>query len=683
MKAFEQAKWIFANVEGEVVDRYFEYQTTFEVDDKKEVMARISAYTQYAVYVNGQFVDCGQYHDYEDMKFYDTFPITDFVREGGNELFIKQYVCGANFFTNRKQIPGVIFDVCQEDKVLLLSDTTCKVREDKCFANEAENITPQLGFNFNYDANGSKTEWTAAVEVQKTKELLARPVKKLIMEPITKGKVITQGVFKEWNKDASKARRAQHAYLSTCDWGTLITDTEKWDTAFSWQMPVGQDGDGVYFLFDLGGESTGLLDFSMNVPKGTEVLISFGEHLDDLRVRSAVGPRNFTFRYVAKEGENTFFYPFQRLGLRYLQVMIYSPSGRLDYMGVRKTMYPITYKEMTVKDGLHKMIWETGRNTLHLCMHEHYEDCPWREQSQYGMDSRVQILCGYYAFGEYTFPKETFRMMAHSLKEDNFIVLCPPGDMEVNIPSFTCAYVREVLEYIEYANDKDFAVEMFPTITRIAEGLKGHIKEDGLLWQLDGQWNFYEWKPGLDADGLSVANGCDCLLNAFAADTFYCYSQIAKIAGEEEKAEEYAALSKTLKETTHKAFWREELGGYITFLGDEKLTHDLTQAMMLYTEATPDDKKEVVAELIKSGTLIPCTLSMTIFAYEGLLKVSRENHDYINKHIEEVWSKMLRSNTDTFWETAEGADDFQYAGSLCHGWSAVPIYIWGKYGEYK
>ena len=70
---------------------------------------------------------------------------------------------------------------------------------------------------------------------------------------------------------------------------------------------------------------------------------------------------------------------------------------------------------------MNKMIWETGRKTLELCMHEHYEDCPWREQSQYGMDSRVQVLCGYYAFGEYDFPRETFRMMSHALKEDGFL----------------------------------------------------------------------------------------------------------------------------------------------------------------------------------------------------------------------------------------------------------------------
>ena len=682
MKAFEQAKWIFADVAGEVVDRYFEYQTTFTADSKKDTTLYISAHLQYAVYINGQFVDCGQYQDYEDMKYYDTLPITSFLKDGENELFIKHYVAGVDFFTSRKQMPGIIFSVCQGDEVVAVSDTDCMAREDKRYANEAEIFTPQLAFNFNYDANGETTSWTSPQVMDKTKDLLERPIKKLIIEPITEGKVITQGVFKEWDKEACKARRSQHAYFSVCDWGTLITDKKKWATNFSWQMEEEHKGDGVYFMFDLGGETVGILDFSMNLPKGTEVLISFGEHLDDLRVRSAVGPRNFTMRYVAKEGENNFFYPFQRLGLRYLQVMIYSETGRINHMGIRATNYPLTYKEMAVTDGLHKMIWETGRKTLELCMHEHYEDCPWREQSQYGMDSRVQVLCGYYAFGEYTFPKETFRMMSHALKEDGFLEMCPPGRMEVNIPSFSCAYVREVLEYIQYSGDDAFAKEMLPIMQVIVETLRANIDETGILKQIDGQWNFYEWQPGLDGEDARKKLRYDCLLNAFAADAFDCYAAMAEIAGQLDVAEDYRKLSCGLKETTHKAFWREDLGGYVTHLDENKLTHDLTQAMMLYIEATPEDKKERVAELIKSETLIPCTLSMTIFAYEGLLKVSYDNHEYINGHIKTVWSKMIRSNTDTFWETALGADDFDYAGSLCHGWAAVPIYIWGKYGEF-
>lgn len=40
---------------------------------------------------------------------------------------------------------------------------------------------------------------------------------------------------------------------------------------------------------------------------------------------------------------------------------------------------------------------------------------------------------------------------------------------------------------------------------------------------------------------------------------------------------------------------------------------------------------------------------------------------------------MLKRGADTFWETDKGADDFSRAGSLCHGWSAVPVYMFGKY----
>ena len=40
---------------------------------------------------------------------------------------------------------------------------------------------------------------------------------------------------------------------------------------------------------------------------------------------------------------------------------------------------------------------------------------------------------------------------------------------------------------------------------------------------------------------------------------------------------------------------------------------------------------------------------------------------------------MLFSGATSFWETAAGADDFGKAGSLCHGWSAIPIYFYYRY----
>jgi hypothetical protein len=39
---------------------------------------------------------------------------------------------------------------------------------------------------------------------------------------------------------------------------------------------------------------------------------------------------------------------------------------------------------------------------------------------------------------------------------------------------------------------------------------------------------------------------------------------------------------------------------------------------------------------------------------------------------------MLAEDATSFWETEDGAAAFGNAGSLCHGWSALPIYYLHK-----
>lgn len=77
--------------------------------------------------------------------------------------------------------------------------------------------------------------------------------------------------------------------------------------------------------------------------------------------------------------------------------------------------------------------------------------------------------------------------------------------------------------------------------------------------------------------------------------------------------------------------------------------------------------------------MIPCTLSSSIYKYDALLREGDTYWEYVKKDIEKQWGNMLFSGATTFWETAEGHADFNNAGSLCHGWSAVPIYLYATY----
>ena len=84
--------------------------------------------------------------------------------------------------------------------------------------------------------------------------------------------------------------------------------------------------------------------------------------------------------------------PFRRFGARYLQLFVHSDQVKIVYAGIRPVEYPLNMQPFRSKSTLRNSIYETCVRTLINCMHEHYEDCPWREQALYTMDSRNQML---------------------------------------------------------------------------------------------------------------------------------------------------------------------------------------------------------------------------------------------------------------------------------------------------
>ena len=693
MVVLETAEWIFADCDGKVEDRYFVYQDTFRVREKESTKVHIAAHSNYALYVNGAFVDCGQYADYEEYQVYDTLDITGFLKEGENRLEIRQYVCGTEFSTGCPAIPGVIYEVMTDQEVLTCSASGCMAGEDLHYANLCEPVSGQLSYNFEYDALAGETVLRPAVPAGKEKHLYPRPIHKLKLLPYCEGTLFSQGVFLDPVKGEGKAVRMQSAYLSFCEYEKLfegiarkpilsanpLKDYSQPSGELTWKVGEETAADGVYFVLDLGDEMAGFLEFSLSLPEGTEVLISFGEHLDDLRVRSAVDGRAFCYRYIAKGGRNDYFHPFQRMGLRYLQVHIYSKEGTLHSVGIRPVEYPVQIKPRVMKDRFHQKIREIGIRTLLLCMHEHYEDCPWREQAFYMMDSRNQMLCGYAVFEGFEFPRAALLLAAKSLREDGLLELCVPGKVCLNIPAFTAVYLRAVLEYMEYSGEDAFGKELFPVLKTIAEGFRKRIASNGLIpnYPGDDMWNFYEWREGLVGENMSDSAIFDCPLNAFISDAFYCMSEICKKVAPDWQ-EEYLLLHQNLNAAMHREFFDGGSGAYLTRRQDGVPQHALTQGLMLYVGAVPPKWEEKVCESIRSGALIPASISMTIYVFEGLLQHG-DNRAYVLSEIDRIWGDMVWDGAKTFWETDAGAADFWRAGSLCHGWSALPVYIFNKY----
>ena len=678
---FAGADWIFVkDFHADVCNTYFDYRAEFHVDKKEKVKLYISASTLYAVYVNGQFVECGQYADYEDYQVYDEMLLDSYLSNGKNVLEIVQYVVGTDFSTHRIQKPGVIFAVWQEDNCLLNSNTDILSRKNVHYhSGTMEKVSVQLGYTFKYDACAEKLPFRKSVLAGKEKNLQKRPIKKLIIEEATVGMLKTQGVFLNNCREKPIGEIMHEAYLSTRKAGALL-DID--DESIKWHVDEDDMAEGVYFIVDAGQETVGFLNLDVDVPEECDIYIGYGEHLEDMRVRTFVNNRNFCALYHAHAGRNRFFNPFLRMGMRYLQIHISSKKGILYKAGVRNCYYPLNIKEAGFKNPLHHKIYDVGVRTLHMCMHEHYEDCPWREQALYTFDSCVQMLCGYYAFGEFEFARESLRLIAHSLREDNMLELCSPGKVRITIPSFTAVFIRQLKEYLDYSKDVVFIRQMYDMAKRIVDGFARRVDDTGLIpcYQGKGYWNFYEWRKGLHGKEYFEQNPpYECPLNAFVSDAFWCFARICDVVCPENAAY-YDNLHIKLNEAIHKSFFDEQRGIYITRLnGDSEQLHALTQAMALYVEATPEHLKDTVVKNMLGENMIPCSLSASIYEYDVLLQMGEIYRDYVREKVETVWGEMLYAGATTFWETEGGASDFKNAGSLCHGWSAVPIYLYGKY----
>lgn len=728
-----QCKWLWLSPERNEseINQYAHFRDSFSAcPEEGPVALSISADSQYEVWLNGSLVARGQYADYPDYKVYDTWDISTYVEEE-NVLCILVYYQGRSSSCYRHGKPGVLFEVSQQGEdehwIPLLSSSGSaycrRAAEYRC--GDMEMISGQLGFVFEYNANyddgwrkrgydpqinnGKGNPWHSAAAFQNFQRLYPRPIQKLIIgkaQPVT---LRSQGIFRMAPEEGrTTAARMQQAYLSFRSLQDMTNPSLRGPVSLDGKgaLPFRSPADNLYLLLDLGKEESGYLHLDITTTPGTEIQIAYGEHLEDLRVRAEIGGRNFSGRYISAGGRERFTYYNKRLGGRYLQMFVHAKEFTLHYAGLLPANYPLTQKgKFHCSDSLHNRIYQVGLRSLQLCMHEHYEDCPWREQALYAMDSRTQMLCGYYAFGEYTFARESLRLLALGQRKDGLLELCAPAEVPITIPSFSFIWVKALEEYVLYSGDREFGKEMMDCVERLIRSFWISSRGGELLQARRGPqyWNFYEWAPGLDGEPYGdylaedKAGNQDGLLNAFYKIALDAATRLCKWLDETDPhnhsysnlAAWCEMLADNVKASFHKTFWDEERQAYASYLADGIPTHysELLQALVLSANLCPDSVKDRLTALLakeetlygENAELIPCTQSHCIFKYEALLSQGDRYSEFVFREVEEKWGAMLFQGATSFWETERGAADFDNAGSLCHGWSAVPVYLYYKY----
>lgn len=631
---FEQAKWI-KNAEEIGEDTYSEFLIRVP-SDGNEIKLFISCDGAFAAFKNDEilpvaFSACA---DMPSYKLYDCFDLSGRVK-GGDEIKVRVYRGGVDTANYIAAPRGVIFELQTDGKTVLCSDenTKCRVMDEYKNGYKKE-ITVQLGFSFLYDATKKSEDkkYHNAVSGERPAAFYPRGIKNQFLGEFIKGQIIK---------------------------------TEN------------------SVLIDLGKETTGFLYLDITCKKSGLLTIGYGEHIYDGGVRIDVGGRYFTVEYNAVKGKNEYINCFRRLGCRYLEIFAEKDVIKsINAVGIYPTGYPVKEKVVDYDNEVINEIYSTCVETLKLCMHEHYEDCSWREQGMYCFDGRNQALCGYYAFegGNVEYARANLVLISKSVDKYGLLSLCATGGIDYPIPFFSLAYFLAVSEYVDFTGDKTLLDEVKPTLDKLYSMFKDRIEENGLIARFEAPfWNFYEWSE--DSDNYDSDIGKD--KDKPKAKEYHCALNCAFVLADRAYRKMYGmdmgGTEKTIKAITETF---ETADGTFKISDKNDKTSCLASALAILAGAATDEKKTAkrVADRIENdeGNMIKATLSTKGFIYDALIKADRFYCGFVLDDIAQTYVQMLKKDATSFWETELGADDFGGAGSLCHGWSAMPVYFYAK-----
>ncbi len=621
------AKWIWCST-GEKIDQYVEFVSDFSSTNKK-VSLKISADTDYMVYVNNKLVAFGQYKFYPDHPVYELVSIP--TKIGNNKLKIIVYHNGeATFSTYHKGLGGLYFEIRDGEKLLLESNKNILSSESKLYeSGHKKLITFQLDYVMFMDLSkaNAKLDFNESIEIEKSYNFRPRENNKV-------------KVLKRCDVDVSKVSKG-------------------------------------HYLIDLGKETVGYLDLDFVSPNKQNIEVHWGEHIADGGVRYQTSNRTFATYLKAKKGHNKLFNTFRRYGLRYLEIFA-SEDIDINYIGIRPCVYPFKEKHYVLDSDLHQRIYDTSVETLKCCYHDHFEDCPWREQALYTMDSRNQILFHLVAFKNLETIRSSLRLMVEDNREDSQLSITFPTSVDYVIPSYCFYLIDEYLIYYQHSKDIETLRFGYPKLKSVIGCFIS--KSNGKLVDNSSAscyWSFYEWVDGL----FNTNSKNDSIFNLLFVLALQNMAKINKILGIDE---DYKVLISKLKKNINKYFYDKDKGLYI-FSKENPRNYALANSLAILTKTSNKKCSIVIADkLINDKDIVPSSIALRYFTYDALLMVDKAKYkDYILNDIDTMFKKQLDAGATTFWETELGESDFSNAGSLCHAWSALAIYYYKKFDLLK
>lgn len=348
-------------------------------------------------------------------------------------------------------------------------------------------------------------------------------------------------------------------------------------------------------VLDLGQNMVGWIEFKTKAPKGSEIILEYGELLqegnfyrDNLRTAKA------EFKYIANGEEAVVRPQFTFYGFRYVKV-----SGWHGQVNADDFTGCVLYSDMEVTGHIEtsnplvnrlflNALWGQKGNFL-----DTPTDCPQRDERM-GWTGDAQVFSGTASFNMDTFAffsKYGYDLGCEQEHREGMVPMVVPAANVGGGGSSAWGDAATIIPwnvYLQYG-DKKILEQQFESMKGWVDYIKKADDNSGSkrLWTTG--FHFGDWLA-LDGDNPSMPTGGTDI--AFISSAYYCYSSMivakaAKVLGKEELAKEYEELSNEVREAIRDEYFSKN--GRITINTQTALI------VSLFMDLVPEGKRERIA----------------------------------------------------------------------------------------
>jgi|GEM_PF-6654875 len=557
---------------------FYRFRRTFDLAAQpKSAILRLTGCSQYAVYLNGQFINRGPLVAGRQTMTVDQFDVTNHLLAGKNVVAVHllYYTVGAfRLDISGWQGAGFVADLILDGKVAWATDEQWKADIDWSFEPNTSKRSDWMPLLEIVDARRDE-DWTArdfddsawpaaapaGVGVPDIEHYEPRPNPPFEFENDDRFMVAACGRVKFDQRPDDFYWFADHSLYEVQDCAPFVSPGSRPASA---AIPIHEtDYNHVRLVAD--EYVLGRPTFTVIAPAGTVIDIVWAEIMreGDGLLDPTARMSNWA-RYICREGEQTFTM-WSVIGFKQLELVIHPSAARgevfVKHLGAqRQWSMRCAAGRFESSDPRYDRLWQAGARTAAVITVDHHCDNTFREHQPWSGDQEWTRMGVYVSEGIHPLTERQFAQFALGQKPDGRFISPYPsairftgtdkqGSLFGDLPDHAAGYICSLWRHYWHSGNRDLFVQLWPFLQRQVAYWQNHRGDDGLvdLKQLTDSWIWVDWL-GLKDKAAPLNGIIGCALKAMIS--------IANAIGEDE--ETYRAQWQAHRQAFIQAFWSAE-----------------------------------------------------------------------------------------------------------------------------